>query len=343
MKGVALALAVLTLTAVIAAAILLPRDGGGPVAASPMPSVTASSSLAPSASLSPGPAPSPSATAGSARYVNTAIGYSIVLPATWRRTPCLSIVRDPRSPDVIGSDGFTSTPPEEETYGGIGGLPGTVVVSAERDPRGLTPEDWARARLGAQDRHLSPATVDGRAGVRLTRDDGTDTLVVRVDGAMYVITLSWRDPADPRLPTMRAIVASLAFVARTPPPSPSPRPARTAEQVADGLADGFARKDVAQLVSLMDDCLMSAGENGGASSLSRERFTRMLGDLFAGGTTVTVRARPLEPAPGYFEPAVAVATTWTDAGQAPARVDLIIGTDGAFSSWRGMIRRLRAP
>ena len=338
MKRAAFALAGLALVAVIAAAIVLPPDAG-PAATSPIPSPSMTPSSSPAASS---PALSPRATASAARYVNPAIGYSIVLPATWRRTPCLSLVRDPRSPDVIGSDGFTSTPPEEEIYGGVGGLPGTVLVSAERNPRALSPDAWARARLGAEDRHLGPATVDGRTGVRVTRDDGTDTLVIRVDDAMYVITLSWRDPADPRLLTMRAIVASLAFVARTPPPSPSARPARSAEQVADGLADGFARKDIGQLVSLMDDCLTSAGEGGGASALSRERFAGMLRELFAGGTTVAVRARPLEPAPA-FEPALAVATTWTDPGQAPARVDLIIATDGAFSSWRGMIRRLRAP
>jgi hypothetical protein len=161
---------------------------------------------------------------------------------------------------------------------------------------------------------------------------------------MYVVAFSATFAGDPLIGAMHAIVTSFTFVPRAPAATASARPARSAQSVADGLADGFARRDIGTLASLMGDCMINGAEQGGFGSLSPQRFAGILRDAFAAGTTVVVRPRPLEPAPGYGAGAsLTVATTWTDPGQVPAREDLIIGSDGAFSYWRGMVRRQQPP
>jgi hypothetical protein len=167
-------------------------------------------------------------------------------------------------------------------------------------------------------------------------------LIVPVDDLMYVIAFT-AQPGDPRITPLRAIIASFAFVPRSPAPTATAQAPRSAEAVADALAAGFAAKDAAGLDNLMGTCLINGIEQGGVSHHSPEQFTAALRALFAGGTTVAVRARPIESGPPFLPGTFAVATTWTDPGQAPARVDLIIAADGPFHYWRGMIKRLQAP
>jgi hypothetical protein len=162
---------------------------------------------------------------------------------------------------------------------------------------------------------------------------------------MYVVEMTADSPADPKLAATRAIAASIAFVPRVGTPSVTARPPRSAEAVADGLANAFARKDAAALATLMGDCVFSGAEQAGASSSSPERFAQIMRDSFAAGSTYVVRPRPIESATGFGTSAsgFSVASTWTEPGRAPARVDLIIAADGAFNYWRGMIRRQQPP
>lgn len=332
---------------VIAAIVLLPRLDQTAVA--PSPSASASPSGSPSTSPTPSPTATQSATAtaASGRFTNAVLGYSIQLLPSWRRTPCLSSSGvSPGSPDTLGIDTFTSVPAAEESHGDTGAFFDTVSVRVERNPSRLTAETWANSpRMGSsQGQRIEPATLGGRPGVRTVSEVlQTETTIAAVDDLMYMVGFTVR-PTDPLVGAMRAIVASFTFVPRTAAPAATARPARSAEAVADGLAAGFANKDVAALVSLMGDCLLSGVEGGGFGSFAPEFFARTLRDQFAAGSTVIVRPRPIESAPGYATgPSFSVATTWTDPGQAPRRVDLIIAADGALHYWRGMIRRQQPP
>jgi hypothetical protein len=344
--------AVVAVLLLIGAVILLPRLAGPSAVASP--SATASPSGSPTASPTASPTgsatatPSPAATATSGRYVNSTLGFSIQLAPPWRRTACLSSAEDARSPETLGSDTFTSVPPAEESYGDTGVFVNTVSVRVERNPSRLTAEEWSRSpRMGqAQGQRTEPATLDGRAGVRIAGGAlQTETTIVAVDDLMYMVGFTAATPTDASVAVMRGIVASFAFVPRTAAPAATSRPARSAETVADALADGFARKDATALASLMSNCVLSGVEGGGFGSHSPESFTRILRGQLAAGTTVIVRARPIESAPGYVSTGASytVATTWTDPGQAPRRVDLIIAADGAFHYWRGTIQRQQPP
>lgn len=318
------------------------------------PSPSATTSTTPSASASPSATPSPGPTATSApsptargHYANPVLGFSVQLLPPWRRTACLSAGEGSGAPEVLGIDTFTSVPAVEESYGDTGGFANTVSVRVERNPSRLTAEAWARSpRFGSSlGQQMEAATLDGRTGVRFTNDAvRTETTVVAVDDLMYAVELTAKSPSDPSIGEMRAIIASFAFIPRTPAPAATARPARSAEAVADGLAAAFAAKDVAALTALMGDCVISGAEQAGFGSHAPERFAIILRDQFAAGSTVVVRPRPIESAPGYAAGATfSVATTWTDPGQAPVRVDLIIAADGAFHYWRGMVRRQQPP
>lgn len=326
---------------VIAAIVLLPRLAS-PTEVVSSPSATASPAAPPTST--PTPTPSASATAASGRFANAAIGYSIQLTPPWRRSGCLSYGLVPDRPDFLGVDGFTSVPAADEQYGDVGGPNGIVSVGLQRNPGRLTADAWARSPRLAPAQSIEPATLDGRAGVRALRF-GTETTFVAVDDLMYSLELTAQTASDPKLGAMRAIVASFAFVPRVATPSATPRPPRSAEAVADGLTDAFARKDATALASLMGDCVISGAEQGGASSSSPEHFTQVMRDAFANGSTYVVRPRPIESATGFgtIASGVSVATTWTQPGRAPARVDLIITADGAFNYWRGMITRQLPP
>jgi hypothetical protein len=275
--------------------------------------------------------------------MNSVLGFSVQLPPPWRRTACLSVA-NARVPEILGIDTFTNVPAAEESIGDTGPLHGTTGVRVERNPSGLSAEAWARSpRMPPPDgKTIDPATLDGRAGVRVV-DSQSEMTVVAVDDLMYVVGFT-AQPGDPRIAAMRAIIASFAFAPRSAAQIASPQAPRTAEAVADALAAGFAAKDAAGLANLMGDCVISGAEQGGFGSHSPERFTAILREQFAAGTTVVVRPRPIESAPDFGTgTSFTVATTWTDPGQAPARIDLIIAADGPFHYWRGMIKRLQAP
>jgi len=344
-RGAPIAVAFAAVVLVIGAIAVLTRSAG-PIAGVPSPSITASPTPLSSASPSSTATAATTATAASGRFVNAALGYSVQLPPPWRRTGCLSVGPDPARPDLLGIDGFTSVLAADESYGDTGGLFGTVSVRVDRNADRLTADAFAQSpRMGStQAQRLEPARLDGREGVRVINGAlQTETTLVAVDDLMYLVGFT-ATASDPLVGAMRGIVDSFAFVPRTPVSISTARPARSAESVADGLADGFARKDVGILASLMGDCMISGAEQAGFGSHSPEHFARIMRDAFAAGLTVVVRPRPLESAPGYGAGAsVTVATTWTDPGRAPARVDLIIGSDGALSYWRGMVRRLQPP
>lgn len=280
--------------------------------------------------------------------MNSVLGFSVQLRPPWRRSACLSGGENPRVPEILGIDTFTSVPAAEESYGDTGGFVGTVGVQVDRNPARLSADAWARSpRMGAaQGQNIEPATLDGRAGVRIVSGAlQTETTIVPVDDLMYMVGFT-APPGDPKIPEMRAIIASFAFVPRTAAPIATARPARSAEAVADALAAGFAAKDVAALTALMGDCVISGAEQAGFGSHAPERFAAILRQQFAAGTTVVVRPRPIESAPGYAAGAgetFSIATTWTDPGQAPMRVDLLIAADGSFNYWRGMVRRQQPP
>jgi hypothetical protein len=62
------------------------------VSSAPTPTPTATSVVAPTAPV-PSPTPTETVAAGFTRYTNTELGYSVDLPAGWRRATC--------SPEVV--------------------------------------------------------------------------------------------------------------------------------------------------------------------------------------------------------------------------------------------------
>lgn len=344
-RGALIAIALMAVVLAIGAIVVLTRSAAT-ITGVPSPSVTGSPTPLSSASPPSTATAVTTATAASGRFVSAALGYSVQLPPLWRRTGCLSVGPDPARPDLPGIDGFTSVPPADESYGDAGGLFGTVSVRVDRNADRLTADAFANSpRMGStQGQRLEPARLDGREGVRVINGAlQTETTLIAVDDLMYLVGFT-ATAGDPLVGAMRGIVDSFAFVPRTAASISTTRPPRSAESVADGLADGFARKDVAILASLMGDCMISGAEQAGFGSHSPQRFAQIMRDAFAAGLTVVVRPRPLESAPGYGAGAgFSIATTWTDPGRAPARVDLIIGSDGSFSYWRGMVRRQQAP
>src|SRR5439155_12469074 len=75
---------------------------------------------------------------------------------------------------------------------------------------------------------------------------------------------------------------------------PTAGPPRTPEQVADGVAAALSAKNVDALVEFAAPCLSTAGEQAGATTVSRAKYVDDLRAAFAGGLVVTVRSRPID-------------------------------------------------
>jgi hypothetical protein len=278
---------------------------------------TVQPSASPSGVVAPSPtaSPTPSATtSGIVTYDNPILGYSISLPATYRR---LSSVVFVAQEELLGRDTYTLLTEQEERdecLRDLGDIPSPsasalLFVEAYRNVASVSAAEWVSTPRvpGAQPlsmhRKVELVTIGGRDAVRLVADNATaevELFAVRADDRFYVITPTmW--PSRHRL---EDIAATFTTIARQPFPTPTPTTPpvarrQAATELAEALASAFAARDADAVARLMPQCHLGvsplvddqplANSGGGGLSRSVAAFIQGLRDRFASGDlTVTV-------------------------------------------------------
>jgi len=121
----------------------------------------------------------PAATSGAGQTYTSPLGYTIQLPAGWRRSDLLSQTGPVPNgdPEIVATDVFTIRDPAKErelrdrTDTGSGPLEYTSVVSIYRNSRALTPRAYAEREQGAYGLtvvSIEDMTFQGRPAARTT-------------------------------------------------------------------------------------------------------------------------------------------------------------------------------
>jgi hypothetical protein len=268
----------------------------------------------------------------SGAYTNFVLGYRIDLPASWRRSACLSSQDQTQLPS---GDGFVRISEQDERGTDTGYVFDVVQVRVEPNPDRLTPERWVAAgKIGStQGQTAETATLDGRSALLVHPTAfGALSYVFGVADRMFIIGYQNAYNDSSGAPTMEGIVRSFHLLTaqeRSVAPSPAAIPPRSAESVADTLADGFAGTDSDLLATVMEPCMAAAIEQAGGTFTPRGAFVSQLRDAFAAGLRVTVQRRPLESdTTGAF-----VKATWTQPSKPTERRDLYLRRNGDVWSW----------
>jgi hypothetical protein len=301
--------------------------------ASPSPTSPAAQAPSPTPSSATTPAPptsAPTATtaaspaasdAGVSRYTNAELGFSLELPAGWRRAICSPGVT--KTAPLSALERFVDVPESEEVIGMGSRIVSVSVVADE----GLTPSSWLeRYMLTQPDVRVERTSIDGQSGARLVLVTTGEPLAQAFAGRgwMYVISRPYfgmDDPVPRRiLPTFRML--NDATLGRATAPTRVPR---SIESVVDAVADGFARKDVVAITGGFTPCVTVGAIPGDAVQQTVAHYRASLAVEFAAGTTVRVQARPIESDPtfGRF-----VRMTWSKPGAPDQRVDLLLRAEG---------------
>jgi len=308
-----------------------------PPSSAPAPTVTTSGgSLAPTTAVATptaSPSPTPTVALGLTRYTNTELGYSVDLPAGWRRAVCSAGVVT-TSP-LASSEIFVGVPEvEEQITGGA-----RMVVVQVIDAQGLTPQAWLQRQASQPDVRFEPATLGDRPGTRAVVGPSgvTYALAFAARGWIYGIERPYFGAEDEEL---RRIIEALqilddATLGRGATATPVPR---SIEGLVDAIADAFAKRDVNAIAELMSPCVTVGAVPGDTTLLSRAAYLTSLVAEFSGGTSVRVQSRPIENDPnvGRF-----VRSTWSKAGEPDRRVDLRLRAQG--DRWSLSAVLFRAP
>jgi ketosteroid isomerase-like protein len=288
-----------------------------PVASPPGASPTASTSVVPSAR----PTPSPTATvaAGLTRYVNSELGYSVDLPAGWRRATCSQGIVTV-SP-LEASEMFVGVAEAEEVIrGGVRLIQVRVIES-----NGVTPLAWLERNTSQPDARVEATTLNERTGARafIGASGFTYGFAFAARGWIYAIEATYFGTEDQELGRILTTLRLLddATVGRAPAATAVPR---TIESLADSIADAFTKKDVAAIAATMAPCITVGAVPGDPDLRSRTAYVTTLAADFAAGTSVQVQSRPIESDPnlGRF-----VRSTWSKPGEPNQRVDLLFRAD----------------
>ena len=355
------AAAIAGIAAVVVLAVVLGRPAT--VAA---PSIAPSATAAPTASPTVVPTASPTATAASSpslsatvaaatasapplagvRYVSALLGYSIQLPPPWHRSACMGPVTQ-QTPTPRG-EVFWPVPVRDETGTDVGtGYP-SINVLVEDNPQGLTPRQWAESGRSAgtsSGERIDDVTYADRPAARKAAPGAVPTYFVAHAGRMYVITPGHFGPPDAATQqTMVRIVESFRFLTPAEQAAarvalPTAAPPRTPEQVADGVAAAFVAKNADALAAFLSPCVSTAGENAGASFVSREKYVDDLRAAFAAGLVVTVQSRPFEGdrASGNLN----IASRWQDPRRAIDRKLMLRRGENDRWEWHGTLERFQ--
>jgi hypothetical protein len=313
--------------ALLVAAIVLASCSA--VSSAPSATPAGSGTLVATATASPAPTVAPSPT----RYVDAELGYSVNLPAGWRRATCSEELV--KSSPVTASDVFVGVPDSQEVIrGGV-----RLVIVSVTTAEGLTAEAWLQRNASQPGAQIEPATVGDRSGARsfLGATGHTYAFAVAARGRIYAIMRTVLEPApsvgteDQELEGMLTTFRVLddATVGRGPTPTPT---ARSFQSLVDALADAFARKDPTAIAAVMTPCI---GYNG-QDTRSRAAYVTTIESEFAAGASVQV-SRQMESDP-FFGPFVR--TTYSTPGKPTQRVDLLVREDaGRWSVVAVAIRR----
>jgi hypothetical protein len=224
-RGMAAVVAV-AIVALLALAAILAQRGGQQATATATASPTATVSAAATATAS----------AAAATTYQSPLGYSVQLPAGWRRSELQSrttpFPAGQGDPDILGTELFTRLTPADEAEAvrrsdtGVGpSLVYTATVGPYRNSRNLSAMAYAdreKGALGLNVVSIEPATVDGRAGAKTTFKFATSdptsfyALYVPEGERMWVIRYftapsGMAIPAGATEPAVRGIVESFRF------------------------------------------------------------------------------------------------------------------------------------
>jgi hypothetical protein len=288
------------------------------VSSAPTPTPTATSVGSPTAPV-PSPTPTETVAAGFSRYTNTELGYSVDLPAGWRRATC--------SPEVVttsplmATEFFVGVPDTAEIISA-----GTPVIQVRVVPsEGLTPLLWLERNESQPDVRFETVTLGGNAGARgvLSATGEVVAIGFATRGSIYAISRPYFGVADPEMERMLVTLRVLDNpTGRGPTPPPTPR---SIESVVDALADGFARKDANAIAETMRPCITFGAVPGDPDIRSRATFVTSLGLAYAAGTSIQVLSRPIEN-DQYLGPFVR--STWSKPGEPDQRVDFLLRAQG---------------
>lgn len=289
-----------------------------PVSSAPGPTSTASGALAPTAAATP--SPTATVAAGLTRYTNAELGYSVDLPAGWRRATCSQGVATTSPMET--SDFFIGVPEAEEVIRGGVRLISVRVVESD----GLTPLAWLERDASQPDTRFEPAVLGGRTGARgyLGATGDTYAFALAARGWIYAIELAYFGFKDQELERTIATLQILdeATVGRGPKAAPVPR---SIESLVDSIAAGFTRRDATQILEWLAPCVTVGAVPGDPDMRSRTAYVTELTAEFAAGTSVQVHSRPIENDPNFGP---FVRSTWSKPGEPDRRVDLMLRAEG---------------
>ena len=301
-----------------------------------MPTVTLAATPAassqPTTSPTSTPVASPSPTAGLNRYTNTELGYTIDLPAGWRRSACSAGVT--ATAPLTSHEWFFGGTEEEDVIAMGAPLIGLQVKAAQ----GSSALERLSELATQPDVRIEPASLNGRAGGRLFLVTTNETLAYAVEarGWIYRVERSFFGIPDPELErsltTLRVLDAATLGSAPTPTSVP-----RSMDTVVNAIATAFLDKNARALGEVMAPCVTAGGIPGDAASYSRAAYVKELTAEFAASTAMRVSATvETDPYLGRF-----VRSTWSKAGEPDRRVDLALRADGERWSLWGIF--FRAP
>jgi hypothetical protein len=267
------------------------------------------------------------------RFVSAALGYSIDLPAPWRRTECFSRTR---------GDLFVVVPEYDERGGDLGFLHDSVGVSAEPNPQRLTTREWKAAELGGESGEtFGDVTFAGMPALRIVRSR-SESYVIPKDDLMFVLSHGAAEGDRPAATTFEqrsAVVSSFRFLSedeRQAAPTAKVLPPNRPEEVADVLAEAFTKKDVRLLATVIGPCAWEYRHEAGSSTMDDARYLDSLRERFARGLEVTVRPRPFTRDWGDL-PWIKIGSTWREPGRPGLEMDLVIAAQGERWYWRGTV------
>ena len=273
----------------------------------------------------------PSATPA-ARYVNAQLGYSVDLPAGWRRATCSEEIV--KGSPLTAFDVFVGVPDSQEV---IRDGMRVVVVSVEA-AEGVTAEAWLKRNASRPGAQIEPATLGGRSAARsfLGATGHTYAFAVAARDRIYAIERTVLEPnasfgiEDQELEGMLTTFRVLedATLGRAPIATPTPR---SIESLVDALADAFARKDPIAIADTMTPCVGLDGHD----MRSRTAYVTTIEAEFATGASVQV-SKPIESDPLFGR---VIRSTFSTPGKPTRRVDFLFREDAGRWSVVGILNR----
>jgi hypothetical protein len=268
---------------------------------------------------------------------------------------------DPTRTTGTFGERFTNVSALDEEIGHFGSPNDRIEIFSQPNPQGLSPVEFARSNPipGPVPAGSRPApesvTFAGRPAAQLSFPEYPWAYFLWVGDRDRMLIIDARVSTSTRsadIQTVLRVVRTFRFagpgeIAAAPQPTPFPAGAPTPQALADLLATAFRQKDVATLERLLAPCVSQSVQNGGGSSITRDRFISSLRDQFANGLIVTVDPATLDlnerygPGTGVVrsrwnaQPPMSVRTPPPSPGQTTQDVGLILSPTSGGHYWSG--------